>query len=293
MFTVIIPTYKRKTELLKLLKELNQQTFKKFEVIVINDDPETTIELDSKTYNYELKCLNNLKNHGPAYSRNKGIESSNYEWIVFCDDDDKMYENKLEEINYVIKNNPNVNFIVHRGIINLVNEKKEYKTMNRIPNYFNELLVFNNVGGTPFTAINKSILKLEKFDTELNALEDYDLWIRLFNNPDIQPYCLKKELISCNYFTNKESVSKNILNNKQAWNKITEKYQKDILLLSSKDKKRRNSFYYAMIGYKYLLNYQKIASFYYLRAFINSYNFKYLLVSLISLVNIRIVLKLR
>ncbi|CUP17444.1 glycosyltransferase family 2 protein [Clostridium disporicum] len=88
--SIIIPTYNRRLQLLECINSILKQTYKNFEIIVVDDcSTDETEEYISKLLSdNRIKYLKNLKNSGPGYSRKVGFEKSSGEFIIFCDDDD-------------------------------------------------------------------------------------------------------------------------------------------------------------------------------------------------------------
>ncbi|NHE56240.1 glycosyltransferase [Cyclobacterium plantarum] len=88
-FSVVIPVYNDKVRLEKCLDALIRQRFdqRKFEVIVVNNDPDGSIVLDDQYYNkLNLELVNEIS-PGSYSARNKGIQCSNAEIIAFTDSD--------------------------------------------------------------------------------------------------------------------------------------------------------------------------------------------------------------
>ena len=89
--SVIIPAYKCLPQLKRTLKSLEKQDIpiSEFEVITIDDfsGDGTAIFLESYEGNLNLKPIINDRNYGRAVSRNRGIETSKGETIVFLDAD--------------------------------------------------------------------------------------------------------------------------------------------------------------------------------------------------------------
>ena len=95
-FSIIIPTYNQANFLKKCLNSVFKQTFKNFEVIIIdNSSTDHTKEILSK---YKKKIVyKKINNKGViAKSRNIGIKNSNGNWVAFLDSDDTWKNNKLE-----------------------------------------------------------------------------------------------------------------------------------------------------------------------------------------------------
>ncbi len=102
LVSVIIPTYNRFYYLQNAINSVLNQTYKNFEIIVINDGSE------QKEY-YENKLPDNInlitfkENHrkkigfvSDGYIRNFGIKEANGEYLAFLDDDDMWLPDKLE-----------------------------------------------------------------------------------------------------------------------------------------------------------------------------------------------------
>lgn len=91
-FSIIIPTYNRKAQLIGTLKKLSEQTrdASLFEVVVIDDgsDDGTAGAVSAFREGHEIDInLISQKNKGPASARNVGIEISKYKCIIFLDSD--------------------------------------------------------------------------------------------------------------------------------------------------------------------------------------------------------------
>lgn len=131
-FTIIIPTFNRDKDLSICLESILKQNYKPLEVIVVDDSTnDLTKELVKKiTGLFSSSRINiiYLKNSNPkslARARNKGIDESNGEIIVFLDDDvvldlnylyilNQAYErdNKIYGVQGYITNFPKTNIIV-------------------------------------------------------------------------------------------------------------------------------------------------------------------------------------
>ena len=90
--SVIIPCYNTCAYIIRCLESLEFQTFKDFDVYLIDDcSSDHTVEAIEeymRASNMTIILLKNDKNVGPALSRKRGIISSDSEFICFCDSDD-------------------------------------------------------------------------------------------------------------------------------------------------------------------------------------------------------------
>lgn len=97
--SVIIPCYNASSYIHKCLQALEEQSFKDFEVILVDDcstdDTISSIEKYQENSKLKLRYLRNECNMGPSLSRKKGIEVSISKYLAFCDSDDWYEPNYL------------------------------------------------------------------------------------------------------------------------------------------------------------------------------------------------------
>lgn len=290
MFSIIIPTYNRNFELQQLINSLQEQTYSEFEIVVVDDCSTPAILLDgTKT---KTKIYHNNSNVGAAKSRNIGAEKSSFEWLVFLDDDDRFDIKKLECLKSVITHNPDINFIYHPARVHMVNENIEYVTnpIEDVSSYnLSQLLFRNKIGGAPLFAIKKSLfLNVKGFSKELKALEDYEFLIKIFKSNKARIFFINNPMTICEYTTKKASVSKSIINVKNALDFISKNH-----VLNYADLKlfKLNSYY--ILSHATLMNLSRKASYYYLLYFIFSRDINFLFFSIISFINPKLLIKLR
>jgi glycosyltransferase involved in cell wall biosynthesis len=93
--SVVIPTYNNATRLHETLDGVRQQTFRDFEIIVVDDGSTDDTAGVVTRYDPAIRYVRQT-NQGPAAARNKGVSLSLGEWIAFCDHDDFWNERHLE-----------------------------------------------------------------------------------------------------------------------------------------------------------------------------------------------------
>jgi GT2 family glycosyltransferase len=95
--SVVIPVYNDAKRLKNILWSLKKQSFKNFEIIVVDDGSKDNSYDVAKEY--ADKVIRNDINKGPAITRNLGIKNANAEIIAFTDSDCEAREDWLENIN--------------------------------------------------------------------------------------------------------------------------------------------------------------------------------------------------
>jgi glycosyltransferase involved in cell wall biosynthesis len=100
-FSIIIPYFNKKDSIITCLESVYNQSYNNFEIIIIDDYSSTN---DSKYLNNlvenigencEIRLFKNEKNLGPSITRNKGINYSTGDVLIFLDADDSITKNYL------------------------------------------------------------------------------------------------------------------------------------------------------------------------------------------------------
>lgn len=103
-FSLIIPVYNAGNRLRLMLSSLAAQTYRHFEVLVIDNNSTDNSIAIAKEFSQQLPTLTilNESKQGSAAARNLGIEKSKSEWLFFLDADDCVEKTFLEEFSKVI-----------------------------------------------------------------------------------------------------------------------------------------------------------------------------------------------
>ena len=178
LVTVIIPYYKKKDFIQKSIKSVLNQSYKKFEIILIyDDDSKIDLHLIKKIskQSKKIKLIINKKNIGAGMSRNKAIKISKGKYIAFLDSDDLWHPDKLKnQLNYMIKNKISISHTSY-NIINENNFKFGFRMAKKLE--YKDLLKSCDIGLST-VMIKRKILKNNLF-AKLKTKEDYILWLKL------------------------------------------------------------------------------------------------------------------
>lgn len=93
--SVVIPVYKNTEEFLKNLKH-NMQFLKGMEIILVNDDPETSLKEHVKEYS-NIILLENSVNIGFGQTVNRGIGKATHSYILLLNTDVLLQDQSFEE----------------------------------------------------------------------------------------------------------------------------------------------------------------------------------------------------
>jgi glycosyltransferase involved in cell wall biosynthesis len=112
--SIIIPIYNRGHLLSYALDSIRNQTFKEWEIIIVDDGS------DDDSYDLIKKFAATIKqdisyfyqqNQGVAIARNNGIKRIRCEYVAFLDSDDRWFEDHLEILINIIQNNKDIDWI--------------------------------------------------------------------------------------------------------------------------------------------------------------------------------------
>ena len=208
-FSIIIPSRDRIVDLIKAIKSVENQLFKDFEVIVVNDGSQQKYfeqyQNLKNRFNLAIKIVNlsqTQNGHGPSFSRNEGFRISKGEYVCFLDDDDFWVDRGyLARVNRAIElHNKKVDvYIAHQQAVfsngeinnhlwlwsyyNSVNNKKV--TIDE-SEYFigdiKELLKFSGFAHLNTIIVSREIVeRIDGFDNSILYEDDRDFFIRMLD----------------------------------------------------------------------------------------------------------------
>ena len=98
-YSIIVPVYNRPDEVDELLQSLTTQSYKDFEVVIVEDGSTNKCKDVCNKYADVLALRYYDKpNSGPGQSRNYGAERANGEWFIILDSDVVLPEGYLESV---------------------------------------------------------------------------------------------------------------------------------------------------------------------------------------------------
>ena len=186
--SVILPTYNWKSEWLsESIESVLNQTFKDFELIIINDASTNNIEetiLKYKDKDQRVIYLKNEKNLKLVKTLNRGIEHSKWKYIARIDDDDIWgNKDKLEKQINFLENNPDYWLCWAGEIINIlenweISNKQELNLSDK--DIRNNLLKGNQFVHSSIVIRKSALDELWLYNPKYNKAEDYELWCRIW-----------------------------------------------------------------------------------------------------------------
>lgn len=205
LISIVIPIYNAEKYLEECLNSIKNQTYKNFEVIMVNDgskDDSETICMNFLRSDSRFRYLKK-ENGGVSSARNVGLDNVEGDYITFIDADDWVDENYLDLlITTVKKNHSDIVVSSYKQFNNIdifylraysLQEKYllNFERMNRddfltiFPKLMSTNVCFNNAVAKLF---RKELVNDLRFDTSIKYGEDLDFYFRLYLNVDSISY---------------------------------------------------------------------------------------------------------
>lgn len=175
MISIIIPVYNQGKKLIKTLLSINAQTYRDFEVIIVNDGSEDGVESLFSEYYKNLKTENhylflNQTNQGAPAARQRGLEEARGDYLFFCDADAILEPSALETMIYALANNSQVSYVFS----SFKWGKKLFRVGEFDPDRLKRMPYIHTM-----SLIKRADFPGAGWDTSIKKFQDWDLWLTM------------------------------------------------------------------------------------------------------------------
>ena len=226
LVSIIIPVYNRAKIIKKTIKNMQLQTYKNIEIIIVDDGSTDEIEkvINEVKKDQRIKFFRTNKNRGACFARNLGVSKSKGKYIAFQDSDDLWNEEKIyKQLDYLKRENADI-CICGMNLIYENGKTKAYHSKSFSEKQINiNRILGNNFISTQLLFGKKECFEEEKFDEKFPRFQDWDLGIRLVKKYNI---VYLPEILVYRYLQ-KDSVSSDLRKGYIAGDLLLKKYSKD------------------------------------------------------------------
>lgn len=180
--SVIMPVYNAENYIDTAVKSILNQSYKNFELIIIDDCPtDSSMEIIMQYSDVRIRVFHNEQNSGISYSRNKGLDYSRGEYIAIMDDDDISMPLRLEKQIQFLDTHDNIDIV--GGRFQMIDAKENIIRPSSMvlqnPNYIKSVLLFKNIFANSELTFRKSFIQKHNIRYRENCLgmEDFRFWI--------------------------------------------------------------------------------------------------------------------
>lgn len=221
LISIIIPYYNCARYIEETLQSIEQQSYRNFEVILVNDGSH---ESDTKILENIIQEKSYIQyvyqnNKGVANARNTGGRLAKGKFLLFLDADDLLHQEYLQKTIEVLQSTPNCKLVYTKA------QFFEAQTGDwRLSPYLGlkSILQSNMIY---ITALHRHVdfEDLNGFDEDLQTHEDWDYWIRLLQDGG-HAICLDEILFFYRKRHDKDSLTDGLIanpdDNRRDWQKI-------------------------------------------------------------------------
>lgn len=252
LFSVVMPAYNCERTVGRTIESILNQSFSDFELIIVNDGSSDKTEQVLDNYHQKDSRLKfkTIPNGGPGNARNKGIELTSGQYLLFIDSDDVMKENTLNTYaSYV--NEKNIDLIISSYNMRILDgdevvDTREVEAPNLMINAHEKFL--DNI----YPLMNKQLMyvvwnKLYKlsivkandvFFPPYNSCEDRLFNIRYFNH--VNSCRVVSDVLYDYSFDGRNSLTNRYFDNK--FDTFVEFYR-ELLFLTDKNRKGSSALF--------------------------------------------------
>ncbi|MBN2663605.1 MAG: glycosyltransferase family 2 protein [Bacteroidales bacterium] len=202
--SIVMPVYNRQQYVKGAIESILNQTFTNFEFIIVNDgSTDSTLEILQSYKDDRIVILDNDKNRGIVYSRNRGLKAARGNFVGMFDSDDIALPNKFEIQHKFLIENPEfgmvgawVKWIDQNGKL-LKNKWKLPKSSK----YISAIMLFRNYFVQSTILIKKEAIPEEGYSTGFDIVEDSKMWFDVsqkYKVANIQQYLVNYRVHSGN-----------------------------------------------------------------------------------------------
>ncbi|MDW1579755.1 MULTISPECIES: glycosyltransferase family A protein [unclassified Vibrio] len=184
MVSVIITTKNRKNFLYRAVESVVANTLKPIDIIIVNDGGDRVeAEQFENSQGIKIDVINNLCSKGGNVARNQGANCARGELLFFLDDDDAFTPTSIASRAKCFENMSVGLAYTGKKLVKSESLDEVYYVSK--PKYEGDVIkplfsLGNVIGTTSCVAVRKSVFEsVGGFDEELQALQDYDLWLRI------------------------------------------------------------------------------------------------------------------
>ena len=178
--SIILPCYNGADMLGGAIESVQNQTFKDWELIIVNDcSTDNTLEIANSyaAKDERIRVFSNEHNSKLPATLNHGFREARGEYWTWTSDDNLLLPDFCLEMSHYLDEHPEVGFVVGDEYIidaegNIIRESVK-------PDNLRAKLPLNNYVGATFMYRKEIALQTGEYRTDLFLVEDYEYWLRM------------------------------------------------------------------------------------------------------------------
>ena len=177
MISIVMPVYNGEKYLKQSIESVIHQTYKNWELIIVNDcstDKSRSIMQYYANEDERINIIDNEINLKVAQSLNKGFQNAKGKYFTWTSDDNLYKPDALKELSFFLDNNPDFGLVYSNE--DVVDSELNYVKEDRLNP---QMLLYADCIGASFMYRKEVADKIGGYDPEMFLVDDYDYWIRV------------------------------------------------------------------------------------------------------------------
>ena len=195
--TIAIPFYNAEDYLLEAIRSVFAQTYKDWELILIDDgSTDNSLKIAKSVKDDRVRVLSDGKNKRLAGRLNEVPKLAKYDFIARMDADDLMSPFRLEKQMEILNKNKDLD-LVTCGNFSISNSTEVMGVRHHFSNSIDLFDLLNKKGsGVLHAAIlaKKKWFERNKYNLKLKTAQDYELWVRSAAKNDFRIFLMEEPL---------------------------------------------------------------------------------------------------
>lgn len=183
LVSVVLPVYNRPEKVCKTIESILSQTFKDFELLVIdNASTDDTVERIKRFDDSRIRLIINERNMGQTYSLNRGLDEAKGKYIARIDSDDIMLPKRLQrQVSFLEKHS---DYVLCGAWARIISDQDELSAIVRLCSTDKGLRFMQTFTCGlfhPAAMFRRSTLEENsiRYNKTLSVAEDYEMWFKL------------------------------------------------------------------------------------------------------------------
>lgn len=185
--SVILPVHNREETLARAIQSVLDQTFKDFELLVVDDgSKDSSVKVVKGFDDPRVRLIQLPENRGGNAARNEGLKAARAPLIAFLDSDDVYLPQKLERVIAIFHERPRIDLLIDSFVKIQPPGSRPERVTRRNP-AINDQETFKRAlftrqlwKATPSISLRReAAIRAGMFDETMKRLQDFDFLIRV------------------------------------------------------------------------------------------------------------------
>ncbi|MDX1718618.1 MAG: glycosyltransferase family A protein [Salegentibacter mishustinae] len=272
MFSIIIPTFNRAHTLPDTLNSVIKQSARNWEIIIVDDGSTDSTRKELEVYLSDERIKYFYQNNmGVSLARNKGVEQSRGDYLIFLDSDDKILPGLISRLDEIKCENYD---LICWEVLKNIDGKTEVWKPKKLEKIYNNITAIFLAGSVCYK--KEIFLQAGGFDPKMTFGENYELGMRISERKDLKIKILPQQFLY--YVVNNNNRESDTLENKV--NSYQNLYKKHRTKFRNDRKSHSQMLYFLGFVYEKLGMKLEAKEYFWYSFVINPLNYKALLKSI-------------